>query len=317
MYKLPRSLHATQILVVLMGLSVLPFSLPAFAASMSIAPTSINYGNRPVNSGVYYYATLKNTGSSTVQISAASITGAFKYSGITPPLSLGVGKSMNILLKFVPKTAGTFTGTFSVSASNATKVSVALSGSASSSTLSVSPTSFSFGNIVVGTTSTKTATLKAGAAPIIILGATTTNPEFTLSNLTLPKTVAAGQSISVSINFKPKSSGSTSTNFVITSNATIPTTNLSASGTGVATTQHTVGLTWAPSKSTVVGYNVYRGTASGGPYTKLNTSAIVTTSFSDRTVKSGSTYYYVTTAVNSSGTESIKSNEVRTVIPTP
>jgi len=43
----------------------------------------------------------------------------------------------------------------------------------------------------------------------------------------------------------------------------------------------------------------------------------VTTSFSDSTVKSGSTYYYVTTAVNSSGAESTKSNEVRTAIPTP
>jgi fibronectin type 3 domain-containing protein len=67
----------------------------------------------------------------------------------------------------------------------------------------------------------------------------------------------------------------------------------------------------------VVGYNVYRGTTTGGPYSKLNSSAIVTTFYSDSTVKSGSTYYYVTTAMNSSGAESIKSNEVRTAIPTP
>jgi hypothetical protein len=107
MYKLPRFLHAPEILVILMGLCFLPISLPAFAASISISPTSINYGSRPVNSGVYYYATLKNTGSATVQISSVFITGAFKYSGITASSSLGVDQSIGILLKFVPKTAGT------------------------------------------------------------------------------------------------------------------------------------------------------------------------------------------------------------------
>src|SRR6266480_3978086 len=149
MYKFPRSSYAVKFFVVLMGLCFLPIAVPAFAASMSISPTSINYGSHPVNSGVYYYVTLKNSGSTTVQISSTSVTGAFKYSGITAPLSLGVGKSINILLKFVPKTAGTFSGTFSVAAQDATKVSVALSGSASNSALTVSPTSFSFGNVVV------------------------------------------------------------------------------------------------------------------------------------------------------------------------
>ena len=85
----------------------------------------------------------------------------------------------------------------------------------------------------------------------------------------------------------------------------------------MATKQHTVGLSWSPSTSSVVGYNIYRGTATGGPYSKLNGSALVTTSYSDSTVKSGSTYFYVTTAVNSPGAESVKSNEARTAIPTP
>jgi len=67
----------------------------------------------------------------------------------------------------------------------------------------------------------------------------------------------------------------------------------------------------------VVGYNIYRGTATGGPYSKINSNSIVSASYSDATVQSGSTYFYVTTAVNSTGTESSKSNEVRAIIPTP
>jgi fibronectin type 3 domain-containing protein len=186
-----------------------------------------------------------------------------------------------------------------------------------SGTLTISPSSLSFGNVTVGTTSSKTATFTASTAAVTISAATTTNQEFTLSGLTLPATIAAGKSVSVGVNFKPTSSGSTSTRFSVTGDATNSPAAFTASGSGVTAMQHTVGLTWSPSASSVVGYNIYRGTATGGPYSKINSSSIVTASYSDATVKSGSTYFYVTTAVNSAGTESSKSNEVRATIPTP
>jgi hypothetical protein len=288
------------------------------AAAMSISPTSINYGNNPVNSGPYQYVTLSNTGSGTVNISSVSITGAFTFSGITYPMSLAAGTSISFQVKFIPKTTGNFTGTLSVFAQNAATAQVALSGSANSATaLTISPSSFSFGNVTVGNTSTKSVTFAAGSSAVTISGATTTNPEFTLSGVTFPTTIQAGQSISAGVNFKPSSSGSASTQFSISSNAANSPGVVTATGSGVAVTQHAVSLTWSPSTSNVAGYNVYRGTASGGPYSKLNGSAVVTTSYSDTSVKSGSTYFYVTTAVNSAGAESTKSNEVRTVIPTP
>jgi bacillopeptidase F len=66
-----------------------------------------------------------------------------------------------------------------------------------------------------------------------------------------------------------------------------------------------------------VGYNVYRGGVSGGPYTKINSAADAGTVFTDGTVQSGQSYYYTVTAVDSSGMESAHSNEVQAVIPTP
>jgi fibronectin type 3 domain-containing protein len=66
-----------------------------------------------------------------------------------------------------------------------------------------------------------------------------------------------------------------------------------------------------------VGYNVYRGTQSGGPYAVLNSSPNPSTSFTDSTVQAGSTYYYVVTAVDSTGTESAYSNQAQAVVPTP
>jgi fibronectin type 3 domain-containing protein len=78
---------------------------------------------------------------------------------------------------------------------------------------------------------------------------------------------------------------------------------------------HTATASWVASTSVVSGYNVYRGTVSGGPYTKLNGSFIAALSYADTTVQRGQTYFYVTTAVDGSGNESVFSNEVTAVIP--
>ena len=59
-----------------------------------------------------------------------------------------------------------------------------------------------------------------------------------------------------------------------------------------------VSLTWNAS-SGAASYNVKRGTASGGPYSKIASPA--TTSYADTTVTNGTTYYYVVSAVNAQG----------------
>jgi fibronectin type 3 domain-containing protein len=78
---------------------------------------------------------------------------------------------------------------------------------------------------------------------------------------------------------------------------------------------HSAALSWTASTSTVSGYNVYRGTADGGPYTLINLSLLTGPSYTDTTVQSGLTYYYVTTAVDSSGVQSVDSNQVIATIP--
>jgi hypothetical protein len=81
---------------------------------------------------------------------------------------------------------------------------------------------------------------------------------------------------------------------------------------------HSATLNWVASTSTrVVGYNVYRGATSGGPYTKVNSTPTFATHFTDRYVQAGQTYYYVATSVEASGNESGYSNESRVRIPSP
>jgi hypothetical protein len=79
---------------------------------------------------------------------------------------------------------------------------------------------------------------------------------------------------------------------------------------------YSVQLSWTASQSNdVVGYNIYRGRISGGPYRKLNQYLHSITVFNDYWLHDERTYYYVTTAVNSEGQESNYSNEAQAIIP--
>ncbi len=81
-------------------------------------------------------------------------------------------------------------------------------------------------------------------------------------------------------------------------------------------THHAVTLMWDPPATTVAYYKVYRGTVAGGPYSLLS-SNVTSTTYTDSTVKSGTTYYYVSTTVNVAGLESVFSNVFKSVIPSP
>lgn len=61
---------------------------------------------------------------------------------------------------------------------------------------------------------------------------------------------------------------------------------------------------------------MYRAGVSGGPYASV-ASGNSGTSYVDGSVQAGQTYYYVVTAVDTNGAESVYSNQVQAVIPSP
>jgi fibronectin type 3 domain-containing protein len=83
----------------------------------------------------------------------------------------------------------------------------------------------------------------------------------------------------------------------------------------MAAATHSVALSWQADSSSVEGYNVYRSGSTSGPFSKLTSSLDGNTSYTDSTVQSGNTYFYVTTAVGNDGAESSYSNQVRASIP--
>ncbi len=76
-------------------------------------------------------------------------------------------------------------------------------------------------------------------------------------------------------------------------------------------------LSWTASgTSGNVAYNVYRGNHLGGESsTPLNATPINGTTYVDESVASGTTYYYVVTAVNSNGVQSAASGETEATVP--
>src|SRR5437667_2751478 len=287
-------------------------------SGLAAIPSSNNFGTVPVGSSKTATETLSNTGNGKVTVSQVTITGAgFSLSGLNLPIALTSGQSYTFTVQFAPKTSGSVTGKISVVYDRSSStMSVAVSGTGSTAgNLAVSPSALSFGNVIVGSSKSMSASLSASGASVTVSSATVNNSEFSLSGVTFPFTIAAGKSASFTVKLEPQASGSTSASLAFKSNATTSTTVESLSGSGAVST-HSVALTWSP-VSSISGYNIYRGTQSGGPYSRINSVLDVGTSFTDTAVQAGYTYYYVTTAVNASGVQSNYSNQVKAVIPNP
>jgi Abnormal spindle-like microcephaly-assoc'd, ASPM-SPD-2-Hydin len=183
------------------------------------------------------------------------------------------------------------------------------------SQLAVAPTTMSFGSVAVGANSIQNGTLTAGDTDITVSSAAWNGQGYSVSGITFPVTVPAGQSVPFTVTFAPQATGSASGSIAFSSNASNSPTAETLTGTGTQQSLHNVALAWNPSVSQVAGYNVYRGTVSGGPYSKLNRSVNASTVFTDSSVQSGQTYYYVTTSVDANNWESSYSNQASATVP--
>ncbi len=181
--------------------------------------------------------------------------------------------------------------------------------------LSVSPATLSFGNVAVGSSSSLTGTLTANNADVALSSASWSGSGYAITGITFPVTVSSGKSVSYTVSFTPASAGSAPGNISFVSDASNSPVTETFTGTGTQLSSHSVDLSWNASTSVVAGYNLYRGTQPGGPFSKLNSSLLPGTSFTDAAVLSGTTYYYLATAVDANNLESAYSNQASAVIP--
>ncbi len=192
------------------------------------------------------------------------------------------------------------------------------SGQQSSSTdqLSASSMSLDFGDVNVGSPTSQLVSLTNTGETVVNIGkvsasgtgfSTTGAPSTALS----PK-----RSLSIYVNFKPTAAGAASGTLSVSSDASNSVMKIALLGTGVGqnSQMHSVALSWNSSTSQVIGYFVYRSKASGGPYSKRNSSVDPSASYTDTGLTSGN-YYYVITSVSPQNVESGYSNQVAVAVP--
>jgi hypothetical protein len=286
---------------------------------LSAIPSSLSFGTVAVGSSNSRLETVTNPGAADVTISQITPgSSAYSLGSLSLPATLAPGRSLTFSITFAPQSAGNFSSGLSLASNGSNPVlSVALSGTGSRpGRLSLSPATLSFGSVTIGSSKSLTGTLTASTANVVLTSASSSSGEFSLSGLAVPLTLSAGQSKSFSVTFTPHVAGATTGSISFGGNA-IGSLAVSATGTGTAAVQHRVTVSWIGSSSTVVGYNLYRGSQSGGPYVPINSSLVASSGYLDGAVQAGMTYYYVVTAVDSSGVESMYSNEARATVPSP
>ena len=182
--------------------------------------------------------------------------------------------------------------------------------------LNASSSTLNFGNVALSSSGSQNVTLtNAGTSSVTISNVSISGAGFSASGVPAGLILSAGQTATLTVTFAPAATGRVTGSVTITSNATNSPATVTLSGTGVTAVMHSASLSWIASTSTVIGYNCYSSAVSGGPYVKLNALPIATTSYTDLTVQSGTTYYYVVTSVDSNNVESAFSSQVSATIP--
>jgi hypothetical protein len=260
---------------------------------------------------------LSNMGSTNLVVTQIAASGSgFGVSGFSLPLTLLAGQSASFAVTFESATYGSDYGTVSIvtnASGSATTVGLSATAGATSVQLSASPASIAFATTTIGVGATQNVTLtNSGNSTVSISSVSAAGAGFTVNSV--PNvTLAPGQAVNVSVNFDPTAAGLATGSVTVASNA--PPIQIALSGTGVASGEPSVTLSWNPSTSVVVGYYVYRGIGGSGSLFELSNGIVPSTSYRDSTVVSGQTYTYAVTSVDSSGVESVFSTSVTVTIP--
>lgn len=299
--------------------------------SVSVNPTAVNFGKINVGATTKPVAvSLHNNGRTTVTISSVSLSLLqVSYSGPALPVTLSAGQTLQAAVSFSPNAAKNYAGTLSFAESTGHTVAEELSGTGvavttptppppptpSPAVLNLSSSTLSFGGLTVGTSASQTVTVSnSGGSNLTISGVSISGAGFSSSGVSSGLILASGQSSTLDVTFDPSATGNMTGSVAITSNVSSGAVALSGSGIA-APVSNSVSLSWNLDGSATNGCNIYSGSTSGGPYTKVNSTSVMPTSYNDNSVQAGQTYYFVVTAINASNVESDYSNEVSALIP--
>lgn len=246
----------------LFGIFVILLFLPGCGITLNtvpltVQPNSISFGDVVVGQTQIATVSVSNPGYTSVAVSGIqsddAVFAATGLAGVIP-----AGGTSTFKVAFAPSTSKSYSSRILISsAAGMTKVPVSGSGHqggppnppASKSSLNVSATSLQFGSEAVGMQEQQSLTLTAvGNTPVNINSIILSGGSFQAVLPTLPATLKGGQSLTMPVQFIPKSTGSAQGVLTIASDAAnTPTVAVSLSGAGVIPTSAGVpALTLSP-----------------------------------------------------------------------
>lgn len=270
-------LEAAGVLLLLAGLALMvgcqgvsagPPSGGQQSGTLSLTAANLDFGSVTAGSSRALSVMATNTGSASVTVSGAAIsTKYFVLTAPSLPVTLTAGQSTTVSIQFTPNAAGAFAASLTLT-SNASdsSASIGLKGMGMTTVtpgqLALNPTPEDFGTVTVGNSQSVLESLtNIGGSSVTISQVAISGTAFTMSGITAPLTLAAGQNTTFTVTFTPSASGSASGNVTIASDASNPNLSLPLSGTGtLAVGQLSVTPTTLAAGSVVVGSS---GTVSG------------------------------------------------------
>ena len=238
------------------------------APVVSLTPATLTFASTVEGvSSAAQVVTLKNTGSAALAISSGGITvsgtNSTSFSATTTCTStVAAGSSCTISVIFTPKATGTLTATLNV-ADNATgspqKATLTGTGAAATPTATLTPATLTFASTTVGSTSaaqvvtlknTGTSTLTITTGGITLSG---TNASSFSETTTCGTTLAASATCTISVSFKPSTTGTLTATLNVADNATGSPQKVTLTGTGVGANSISVSPATLSFPNTVTG----------------------------------------------------------------
>lgn len=234
------------------GIWQIPLLTAATSAmpSITLSPNGLNFATQAIaTASAAQNITVTNTGNAPLTITQVAMSGDFNETDTCIGSAIAVGATCKVQVTFLPTATGTRTGVATIYGNVAGgQATATLSGiGAPAAAIILNPIALTFSATNVGATSAaQNITISNTGGVTATLGTPIVTGDFLLSANTCGATLASGVGCTVSIEFRPTSSGSQVGSFSITSSTGTQTASLTGLGQLAATdTLSPLSLTFA------------------------------------------------------------------------
>ena len=221
-----------------------PADPPATEPNIAVAPTNLNFGIVNVPGSSTLTTTITNNGTASLTVNALNLSGTSEFALVNPPatpFTVAPNASQGVNVSYTPNGNGQDTGSLAISSDDpdTQTVTVNLNGTgnepaANTCSFTATPTTVGFGNVDIGTNSTRsTQVANTGTANCNITASVTpAGGEFALASAS-PITITPGNSATVSVDYAPANQGADSGTLNLTDSNTLLSVDVTLTGNGV------------------------------------------------------------------------------------